>query len=211
MTDWSVLIKGGTKMEQNKDKSNTKNKILSSAKKIFQEKGFYKTTMDEIAKEAKVAKGTLYIHFQSKKILFFEIIKNEILNIIETFQKINKNEKLNPKQKIIKGIKIASRKWAENKKFFLALFWEDPIIKEKDLRKKQIEIWKKLVETIKTTIKEGIAKGFIVNENPEFLTFFLIGITNSTISGSIILYPEKEPPDYSNSIIKILEKGFFLK
>jgi AcrR family transcriptional regulator len=41
--------------------------ILDAATKVFSKKGFHATTLDEIAAEADVSKGSLYIHFESKE------------------------------------------------------------------------------------------------------------------------------------------------
>ena len=52
---------------------NTKNKIVSVATKLFGRFGFHKTSMDEIAKIARKAKGSLYYYFASKEELFKEV------------------------------------------------------------------------------------------------------------------------------------------
>lgn len=44
--------------------------ILKAATKIFARKGFHQAKMDDIAKAAKVAKGTLYYNYASKSKLF---------------------------------------------------------------------------------------------------------------------------------------------
>ncbi len=80
----------------------TKEKIFKAAIKTFSKSGFYKSTMEEIAENAGVAKGTLYYHFKSKDdILEFlieegiKILKQEAIeeigklnNAIEKLQKI---------------------------------------------------------------------------------------------------------------------------
>ena len=59
----------------------TRNKILSVANKLFSRFGFHKTSMDEIAKIARKAKGSLYYHFASKEELFKEVVSKEIVNL----------------------------------------------------------------------------------------------------------------------------------
>lgn len=59
----------------------TRDKILSVANKLFSRYGFYKTSMDEIAKIARKAKGSLYYHFASKEDLFKEVVSKEIINL----------------------------------------------------------------------------------------------------------------------------------
>ena len=41
--------------------------ILVAATKVFSEKGFHATTIDDIATQAEVSKGSIYIHFDSKE------------------------------------------------------------------------------------------------------------------------------------------------
>ena len=56
----------------------TRDKILIVANKLFSRFGFHKTSMDEIAKIARKAKGSLYYHFASKEDLFKEVVSKEI-------------------------------------------------------------------------------------------------------------------------------------
>ncbi len=58
--------------------SPTKQKLLSTASKTFSKYGFYKTSMDEIAKSARKAKGSLYYHFNSKELLFRAVVLAEL-------------------------------------------------------------------------------------------------------------------------------------
>ena len=51
-----------------------KEKILEAAFKLFCEKGFYKTTTNEIAKTAGVSIGSLYSYFKDKETILFEIL-----------------------------------------------------------------------------------------------------------------------------------------
>jgi AcrR family transcriptional regulator len=56
----------------------TKETLLKIAGKAFGRHGFSKTSMDEIAKTARKAKGSLYYHFESKDALFREVVAAEL-------------------------------------------------------------------------------------------------------------------------------------
>lgn len=72
--------------------SNTKDVIFKSAIKIFSKNGYNGATMDAIAADAGVAKGTLYYHFKSKEEIFKYII-HEGMNIVkEEIEDIANNE-----------------------------------------------------------------------------------------------------------------------
>ena len=57
-----------------RDKELTRERILDAAEKLFAEKGFHETAMDEIVQVAKVSKGGVYFHFPSKEQLFFALL-----------------------------------------------------------------------------------------------------------------------------------------
>lgn len=56
----------------------TREKILKVASRIFGKYGFQKTTMDEIARTARKAKGSLYYYFKSKEELFLAVVEGEM-------------------------------------------------------------------------------------------------------------------------------------
>ncbi len=55
----------------------TRETILTTAQKLFGRYGFNKTTVDEIAAAAHIAKSTLYHHFASKEDIFRGVIERE--------------------------------------------------------------------------------------------------------------------------------------
>ena len=58
------------------DKAAMREKILEATVQAFAKHGFYKTTMDLIAKEAGIAKGTLYLYFNSKETLSIAFVES---------------------------------------------------------------------------------------------------------------------------------------
>ena len=65
------------------DKEEKRCDIALSAITLFCEKGIQQTSIDQIAKSAGVAKGTIYLYFKNKEELIFEVIdrKSEIFFI----------------------------------------------------------------------------------------------------------------------------------
>jgi len=55
-----------------------KQSIIEVAQKIFSRFGLNKTTMDEIAKAARMGKATLYHYFRDKEQLFYEVVREEV-------------------------------------------------------------------------------------------------------------------------------------
>lgn len=57
--------------------------IFRAAIKVFADSGFDQAKMDDIAKEAGVAKGTIYYHFKSKEDLFVGLMNEGVQKLID--------------------------------------------------------------------------------------------------------------------------------
>ncbi len=68
------------------EKNNKRELILTAARDVFFEKGFHNATSEEIAKQAGVAKGTLYQYFSSKQEIFFEMHQQYLQQYNEKMQ-----------------------------------------------------------------------------------------------------------------------------
>ncbi|TAN21263.1 MAG: TetR/AcrR family transcriptional regulator [Acidobacteria bacterium] len=57
--------------------------ILAAARKVFGERGFGAATVDAIASEAGVAKGTLYLYYDSKEEIFWAALLSRLRDALE--------------------------------------------------------------------------------------------------------------------------------
>jgi len=60
--------------------------ILDGAEKIFAAKGFAGSKVEEIAEQAGVAKGTIYLYFPSKEEVFISLIEERVNELISLVQ-----------------------------------------------------------------------------------------------------------------------------
>jgi TetR/AcrR family transcriptional regulator, fatty acid metabolism regulator protein len=67
---------------------NKHSKIITAATKVFAQKGFFNARISDIAKEAKVADGTIYLYFNNKFDILLSVFEEEIGNIIAQVKKL---------------------------------------------------------------------------------------------------------------------------
>ena len=60
----------GIQERKEREKERRRQQIIVAAKRVFSEKGFNKATMEDIAKEAELSPGTLYLYFKNKEELY---------------------------------------------------------------------------------------------------------------------------------------------
>jgi AcrR family transcriptional regulator len=58
--------------------------IIRASLRVFSRKGYETTALDEVAREARLAKGTLYLYFKDKEDLYFHAMLG-VLERLETF------------------------------------------------------------------------------------------------------------------------------
>lgn len=74
-------------------------KIITAATKVFAKKGFFNARISDIAKEAKVADGTIYLYFNNKIDILLSVFEEEINSIIENARSLIAQEN-DPRKKI---------------------------------------------------------------------------------------------------------------
>lgn len=75
-------------MKNNNVKNEDKHrKIIKAALKVFAKKGFYNSRVSEIAKEAEVADGTIYLYFKNKDDILISVFETEMKKMIDGMKK----------------------------------------------------------------------------------------------------------------------------
>ncbi|GAA0378879.1 TetR/AcrR family transcriptional regulator [Bacillus horti] len=68
------------------------NQILDAAFQVFGTQGFYETKMSEIAEQAGIAKGTIYLYFSSKEELYKAMTERDFQRYLEELHKVVSSE-----------------------------------------------------------------------------------------------------------------------
>jgi len=66
--------------------------ILNAALDEFAERGFESTRLDDVAKRAGIAKGTIYLYFRDKDTLFQELLREMLTPIVGGFEALGQTD-----------------------------------------------------------------------------------------------------------------------
>jgi AcrR family transcriptional regulator len=189
------------------DSTTTKDSILSVATKLFSRFGFHKTSMDEIAKIARKAKGSLYYHFASKEELFKEVVSIEMTDLKNRLNIIVSNPDLSATEKIKKYLVVrmevlnGAANYHETLKadFFEHFDFID------DLRT-ELDAWEK--ERLKEIFSQGVSSGEFaqIGDMDVLLDVFIMVLKGLEIPFFLQNKYERYAP-YSESLMGILTKG----
>ena len=68
------------------EKNNKYHQILEAAVKVFARQGFHQSTVAQIAKEAGVADGTIYLYFKNKDDILVQFFSHRARQVFESFR-----------------------------------------------------------------------------------------------------------------------------
>ena len=180
----------------------TKKAIFNAAIKVFSIEGYDSATVDEIASEAGVAKGTLYYHFASKEEIFNFLIEEGIKLLqnsvdIKTAKHSNYIDKI--KAIVLIQIKIVA-KYENIITIILSQFWGT-----EQRNKKCQNLVYEYIGQIEKIVQEGIEKGEIKEGDTRAIASEIYGLICSTL-----VYKKREGEDmdvmrlyheYENTVI----------
>jgi AcrR family transcriptional regulator len=92
----------GIQERKEREKERRRQQIIVAAKRVFSEKGFNKSTMEDIASEAELSPGTLYLYFKNKEELYASLSLRILQYLHIRVEHVNKETDLSPEQKLEK-------------------------------------------------------------------------------------------------------------
>ncbi len=201
----------GLKERKQREKEQKRQKIIASARKLFLERGYKRTSINEIAKAAQLSPGTIYLYFDNKDDLYTALS-------ISMLKQVNKQMK----NALDKGSLGNEEQLSSLKTAFLSMFECDPKIllnlfhlqstetlKKLPLNKiKQMkELSRQFINAMVKIISNAMDGGLLRNENPVAVADIIWGV----FSGVILLSETKSALNIEkDDVEKTLETSFDL-
>mgnify|MGYP006278766853 FL=1 len=176
----------GIKERREREKLQRQNDILDAAENVFFEKGYGTATMDDVAAEAELSKGTLYLYFKTKEELYFGLTHRALLNLRQRFQQVLDAEG-NGLQKVI-NIGYAFQNYSKEEPHYYKTIaqYEMAQLEEtaegQEVAEKCHAAGEQVMELVAAAITQGIQDGSIRQDvHPLKTAFLLQGLSNGVI------------------------------
>jgi AcrR family transcriptional regulator len=166
------------KKKQKSSSNNTltrKEEIIRVAARLFANKGYHATTLDEMAGELGITKPALYYHVRDKEDILREIV-NRIMEPMEAASRMGRSG-LSPREKIREIVRILVKFAAERKETTLIAFEEVKILPKRTSdaikrRQKEVEL------SLQQALKEGVDRGDFEVNDIKVASFAILGAAN---------------------------------
>jgi AcrR family transcriptional regulator len=182
-------------------------RVLESASKLFSVNSFHDVKLDQVAADAKVAKGTIYTYFKSKDELFCQCILHDACNFEKIAQEVI-SAGIKFEDKFRKLVEIQARFYNEKGDLVKQLFHLGPTLK---ISKAEFESFmsklKEGVQHLSFFFQMGINEGVLGTElSATQMAILFHQIFDINMLFEMFNEPQINPEDTYNFLMKILKK-----
>jgi len=192
----------GIQERKEREKERRKQQILVAAKRVFSEKGFNKATMEDIAQEAELSPGTLYLYFKNKEELYASLSLRILQYLLLRIEHVNAVKQSGPDEKLKALMEAMYDVYEFDPLIIINMFHLQSSDTLKNLTPQLLEEIKDLIgksmRSIVQIFKDGVSKGIFIDRHPVALadTFW------SLFSGVILWMTSKKLVNESKDHLK---------
>lgn len=164
----------GIQERKEREKERRRQQIIVAAKRVFTEKGFNKATMEDIANEAELSPGTLYLYFKNKEELYASLSLRILQYLHIRVEHVNREADLEPEQKLRKLMEGMHDVYEFDPLTIINMFHLQSSETLRNLSPEmmaQIEsLSRRSINAISRVFEEGIQKGVFIDIHPVALS-----------------------------------------
>jgi len=175
----------GIKERKEREREMRRQQIMVAAKRIFTRKGFEKSTVEDIAKEAELSPGTLYLYFKSKDELYASLCLRVLRFINIKIDHVLNEENTDYEEKQIGLLNAMKDVYAFDPLILNNMFHlqsSDTLrTLSPDLLDEINELSRKALQSMAGMFDQGISAGHIIDRSPLALADILWGLFSGIV------------------------------
>ena len=183
--------------------------ILEAARKVFADCGFHDATVDDIAEAAGVAKGTVYLYYQSKRDLYFAALKFGIAQMYSSL--VGEIKKVSTPEEKLKALIAAKLAYFDENRDFFKIYYSElgniPSAHPGGIDSEFKALYQEQARLVETILKEGARKKVVRNLRMEQTAFAISDIIRGVVTHRILGWSKSKLNQDVDFIFDIIWKG----
>lgn len=189
----------GVRERREKEREQRRLDILASARAVFLQYGIEQTSMDRIAQEAELAKGTLYLYFRNKEELVLALITEHLEQLATLLEEVTKRS-LSPQQKLL-GIVQEFYSFSRGNDFFYKVMMQmrtehfcEPPMETSETVQQYRSANCQMTRIISDIVEEGRASGVFKIDRP--VEYVVMEIIVAMKGATLVMKNGMFPPEW---------------
>ncbi len=162
--------------------------ILAAARAVFSRHGYWRSTMEDVAAEAGLAKGTLYLYFHNKEEIYFAALEEELRKIQARVQ-AQVARQTEPRARLQAWVETALACAEEHRDFFKIFFSEfnhlffSPL---SALEGRLRRLYMTGIKTVEQILEEGMRRGVFRRTEPRKTALLVIDLVRGLVEARLL-------------------------
>jgi AcrR family transcriptional regulator len=182
--------------------------ILAAAHQVFADKGFYDSTIDEVARAAGVAKGTVYLYYRCKSDLYWATLKHGIVEMLANTQ-ASMAQAESTRAKIRAFIDTKIRYFDENREFFKIYYREfgNALTHPVQIRNDFTKLYLQQSRMLQSVLEKGLRRKDIRRLRPDTTALAIADLTRGLITQRLLGWSKATVQDDVAFLFDFVWKG----
>ena len=190
-----------------RDRLLRENDFLDAAERLFAESGYDSTSMEDIAREAEYATGTVYRYFSSKETLYNRILLRKGSALFEAVKQSLEEEK-SPMHQLAAIIHKEIDFFYDNAEFMrIYMNQVNPSACGRNPPEEMKELHKDYTAMVRLVVEDGIKKGVFRKLDADLLLLAIKGMFDGVVCNAITSDSLASRDDVEAFLMSFLERG----
>ena len=164
--------------------------IREAATQVISHKGYFQTSIHEIAKEAGISVGTIYNYFENKQEILLDIFSEEFEDRKEFYEELSQKD-----MPLVEGIKeILDRHFSqlESHKELMRVIIQERFKPGSKLGKKLNQQYGEVIRYVENLVEQALENDQIRNCDPRVVATALFGAVESVVAYGVLQEEEEQ-------------------
>jgi AcrR family transcriptional regulator len=182
---------------------------MIAARVVFAKIGYAKATVDDIVREAGVARGTYYLYFDDKRAALEELIDGFALQIADRIIRIVTDDpKISVAEQVLQNIRGIVGVCLEERALTKLLF-TDAVGADPEFQRKLHTFYDGVVQLLTESLRDGQALGVVADGEPRVLAYLTLGALKELLYQAVTLGLSGESTEaLTRQLYSFLRRGY---
>ena len=184
--------------------------VLDAARRLFAERGYHATSVNDIIVAADIARGTFYLYFESKRAIFEELLDEFFTTLAGTVRRID----------VSPGAPPPLAQMLDNlRRIFAALEARRPVVRillrsaggiDEEFDRKLADFYGRVAELIERALRTGMDMGLVRACDPALVAWCVLGGVKEVIDRVFVVgAPGADPEAVGRELVEFSLRGVF--
>ena len=176
--------------------------IIEAARGVFADKGYHAGSINDIIEAASIARGTFYLHFESKRAVLEEILDGFLRDLQVMVKRVDVTSSVSPQDQLQDNVEQVLARLIRNPDLTRILLREAVGLDE-EFDQKLHDFYDRVLAMIRRSLVTGMRIGLVRQVDIEIVGCSILGSVKEVIN-HLVLNDSGEPPDPKTLAASIL-------